>query len=196
LKTARQFALWGGVATLISLGLLGLTVSDETLTPRWVGEQLLVSAPNLHFLTGKSLERLRNGASVPFDFQLSVSAGRGNPALQRALERFVVSYDVWEERFRVVELRGRRGRSHLTAAAAEAWCLENIGLATASLSPAQSLWIKLEVRSAESKALVSLPEDSGVSLATLIDLFSRQPRSSQDHWARETGPFKLVDLRK
>ena len=194
--TARQFAFRAGLAALLGLGLYALTVSDETLTPRWVGDQLVVSAPRLHFLTGKSLERLRNGASVPFDFQLSVSAGRGNAALQRALERFVVSYDVWEEKFRVVQVRGRKSRAHLTAAALEAWCFENISLGTATVDPAKSLWVRLEVRSAETKPAAPLPDDSGITLATLIELFSRQARSSQEHWAVETGPFKLLDLRR
>ncbi|MBV8817372.1 MAG: hypothetical protein JO022_03380 [Acidobacteriaceae bacterium] len=196
MKSARNIAISLLFVTVLSLGVLGLTVSDETLTPRWVSDQLLVSAPKLHFISGKSLERLRNGATVPFDFQLSISAGRGNPALQRALERFVVSYDVWEEKFRVIELRGRKSRAHLTAAAAEAWCLENIGLGTASINPSLSLWLRLEVRSAESKAPLQLSDDSGMSLATLIELFSRQPRASQEHWAIETGPFKLTDLKR
>lgn len=184
-----------GASAVLGLGLHALTVSDETLTPRWVADQLLVNAPKLHFLTGKSLERLHNGAAVPFDFQLTIASGKGNPALQRALERFVVSYDVWEEKFRVVELRGRKSRAHLSAAAAEAWCLENISLPTEQINASQNLWVKLEVRSAESKTTATLSDDSGISLSTLIELFSRPTRNSQDHWSIETGPFKLGDLR-
>jgi hypothetical protein len=192
LKTARQFVLALGLVS----SLHGVTLSDETLTPRWVGDQLFVSAPRLHFLTGKSLERLHNGAAVPFDFQLTVSGGKGNPALQRALERFVVSYDVWEEKFRVVELRGgRKSRAHLTAAAVEAWCLENVSLPTETVNSSQNLWVKLEVRSAETKNTASLQDDGGISLASMIELFSRPTRNSQN-WAIETGPFKLSDLRR
>ena len=175
----------------------GLSVSNENLTPRWVGDQLVVSVPGLHFLTGKSLERLRNGAAVPFDFQFSVSAGKGNPALQRALERFVVSYDIWEETFTVVRLRNsRRSGAHLSAAAAEEWCLENISLPPASVPARQTLWLKLEIRSAEAKPVLPVHEEGGISLATLIDVFSRPTRSSQDHWSVETGPFRLSDLKR
>lgn len=181
----------------MGLRLLALTAASEDLTPRWVSDQLFVSAPKLHFLTGKPLERLRNGASVPFDFQFTVSAGKGNPALQRALERFVVSYDLWEEKFTVVRLRNaRRSSSHLSASAAEAWCLENLGLSTATIASDRSLWVKLEIRSAESKANAQAPDEGAVSLAGLIEVFSRPGRGSQDHWAIETGPFKLTDLRR
>lgn len=185
------------VPAILGLRLLALSASSEDLTPRWVGDQLLVSAPKLHFLTGKPLERLRNGAAVPFDFQLTVSAGRGNPALQRALERFVVSYDLWEEKFTVVRLRNsHRSSSHLSAAAAEAWCLENLALPTSAVPSDRSLWVKLEIRSAESKTAASAPIEGAVSLAGLIEVFSRPGRGSLDHWAIETGPFKLTDLRR
>ncbi len=177
--------------------LVALTSSSEDLTPRWIGDRLLVTAPKLHFLTGKSLERLRNGASVPFDFQLSVSAGKGNPALQRALERFVVSYDLWEERFKVVRLQNSRvSGTHLTAAAAEAWCLENVSIPSSSIPPDKGLWVRIEIRSAESKPALAVQDEGGISLATLIDAFSRPTRGSQDHWALETGPFSMADLRR
>ena len=192
---ARHVRLWAGL--LLVPALIGLTSSSEDLTPRWIGDRLLVTAPKLHFLTGKSLERLRNGAAVPFDVQLSVSAGKGNPALQRALERFVVSYDLWEERFKVVQLRSSRASgTHLTAAAAEAWCLENISIPSSSIPPDKGLWVKIEIRSAESKPALAVQEEGGISLATLIDAFSRPARGAQDYRALETGPFSMADLRR
>ena len=74
--------------------------------------EIRVTAPSLHFLTGKSLSRLHDGAAVPFDFQLIITAGSKNNVVARSLERFTVSYDVWEEKFSVVRVRDFRTLGH------------------------------------------------------------------------------------
>jgi len=182
------------IVTALSLDSLGL--SGDGIQPRWAGDFLEVAAPKLHFLTGQQLDRLRNGAAVPFDFQLTLSAGPGTP-LHRALERFVVSYDLWEERFSVVRLRNfRRSAMHLTATAAESWCLENIAIPAYSVPSDRPLWLKLEIRSAESKPAAPIADEGGVSLATLIELFSHPTRNTQGHWESQAGPFRLDDLRR
>jgi hypothetical protein len=169
-------------------------VSAEDLVPRYNDGYLQVSAPRLHFITGKQLERLRNGVSVPFDFQLTLSAGSKGNGLSRALERFVVSYDIWEEKFSVIRQRDRRMSSvRLTATQAESWCLDNLSLPVSGLASDKALWLKLEIRSAE-RDQVALPGD-GISLTTLIEIFSRPVRGPVDHWAMETGPFRLADLK-
>ncbi len=106
----------------------------------WRNEEIHVAAPKLHFISGNSLNRLKDGAAVPFDFQLMVwSASRSVP-LGRAFERFVVSYDVWEEKYSVTKLRGivtareNKTVSNLTATAAEAWCIDNIAVPAAGIS--------------------------------------------------------------
>lgn len=183
------------LTALLVFQLPGVTLAPVELIPRMTGDQLLVSAPKLHFLLGRQLERLHNGGTVPFDFQLSVSDAKGNPALQRALERFVISYDLWEEKFKVVQLRNlQKAAAHMTAAATEAWCLENISLSRANLPTDRSVYIRLEVRTADAKPMGS--QDSGISLSTLIDLFSRPSRGSQDSWTIESGPFKFADVRR
>jgi hypothetical protein len=174
-----------------------MSVSNEDLIVRRSGDLIHVTAPRLHFITGKSLQRLRDGASVPFDFQLSIAAGVRSNVIERAFERFTVSYDVWEERFSVARLRDfRKSASNLSANAAEAWCLENI-LARATFLPAdRELWARLEVRSAEPREASSFPYgDPGISITTLIGIFSRPPRPAQDHWAFESAAFRLADLK-
>jgi hypothetical protein len=174
-----------------------MSVSNEDLIVRRSGDLIHVTAPRLHFITGKSLQRLRDGASVPFDFQLSIAAGVRSNVIERAFERFTVSYDVWEERFSVARLRDfRKSASNLSANAAEAWCLENI-LAHATFLPAdRELWARLEVRSAEPREASSFPYgDPGISITTLIGIFSRPPRPAQDHWAFESAAFRLADLK-
>ena len=38
--------------------------------------------------------------------------------------------------------------------------------------------------------------DSGISLTSLIEIFSRPAATTQPHWAVETGPVTLDELRR
>ena len=174
-----------------------MSVSNEDLIVRRSADLIRVAAPRLHFITGKSLQRLRDGALVPFDFQFSIAAGARSNIVERAFERFTVSYDVWEEKFSVVRLHDfHKSPLNLSANAAEAWCLENILARAASLPTDRELWARLEVRSAEPKEPSSFPyADPGISMTTLIGVFSRPPRPAQDHWSLESAAFRLADLK-
>jgi hypothetical protein len=153
-----------------------------------------VAAPAVHFLTGKSLNRLYDGAAVPFDFQLVIASGSKTNVVARALERFTVSYDVWEEKFSVVRVRDfHRSSMRLSAASAESWCLDHIVIPGSRIPAGQQLWARLEIRSVESKEPVA--DNSGINLATLIEIFSRPSRPQQDHWSAESEPFQLADLK-
>jgi hypothetical protein len=195
--TKRSLAAQVFVQALLCLELLGLSASSEDLFARRFAEQIHVIAPRLHFLSGKSLQRLHDGATVPFDFQLSISAGLKTNLVQRAVERFSVSYDVWEEKFRVVRLRDfRKSAAGLSATAAETWCLENLFVPSAGLPADKELWARLDVRTAEAKELVPSTADSGISIPALIQLLSRPPRPQQDHWMLESASFHLADLKQ
>jgi hypothetical protein len=171
-----------------------MTVSSQGLLPHHVAGDIRVTAPSLHFLTGKSLSRLHDGAAVPFDFQLIITSGSKNNVVASALERFTVSYDVWEEKFSVVRVSDfRRSGMRLSASGAESWCLDNIVIPAAGLPTGKQLWARLEIRSAESKE--PLAASSGINLATLIEIFSRPSRPQQDRWSLESAPFQLADLR-
>jgi hypothetical protein len=171
-----------------------MTVSSQGLLVRRVGGDIHVSAPSLHFLTGKSLARLRDGAAVPFDFQLVITSCSKNNVVARALERFTVSYDVWEEKFSVVRMSDlHRSSLRMPASGAESWCLDHIVIPAAAVPSGQQLWARLEIRSAEAKE----PPDtgSGINIATLIEIFSRPSRPQQDRWSVESAPFQLADLK-
>jgi hypothetical protein len=183
------------VALFLSLELAGMTVSSTGLLPHHAAGEIYVTAPTLHFLTGKSLSRLHDGAAVPFDFQLIVASGSKNNVVARSLERFTVSYDVWEEKFSVVRVRDfRRSGMRLSASSAETWCLDNIVIPASALPPGQQLWARLEIRSAETKE--PLAATSGINLATLIEIFSRPSRPQQDRWSVESAAFQLADLKQ
>lgn len=190
LSRARKQAV---LALFLSVELAGMTVSSQGLLPHRVAGDIHISAPALHFITGKSLSRLHDGAAVPFDFQLIVASSSKNNVVARALERFTVSYDVWQEKFSVVRVRDfRRSGMRLSASSAESWCLDNIVVPVAGL-PSGQLWARLEIRSVESKD--PLPASSGINLATLIEIFSRPSRPEQDRWSVESAPFQLTDLK-
>jgi len=174
-----------------------MSASSEDLFVHRLADQLRVTAPRLHFLTGKSLQRLRDGATVPFDFKLSIAAGLKSNIVQSAVERFSVSYDVWEEKFRVVRLRDfRKSAPGLSANAAESWCLENLFVAAAGVPADKELWARLDIRVSDTKEAVSSSTESGISIPALIQLLSRPPRPQQDHWALDSASFHLADLKQ
>jgi len=172
-------------------------VSGPSLVARLEGDRLRISAPHLRFLNGRPLERLRDGASVVFDVQLSLWTQRTAGLRERAIERFVVSYDLWEEKFSVA----RPGRppqtvSHLTATGVEAWCLDHLTLSVAGLAPERPFWIRLELRAQDSRERPGVAGEPGVSLTRLIELFSRAHQGRQSPSVLEEGPLRLADLRK
>lgn len=195
-------------ASCLSGFLLALGAQELSVHSR--DQELHVTAPRLHFLSGASLDRLKNGAAVPFDFQLTMYADTNTSLYDRALERFVISYDLWEEKYSVTKLWGagsmrgsdvrrareRRSISHLTAEAAESWCIDNIAVSTSGLDPGRQLWVRLEVRSTDPRDGVPLVGESGMSITRLIDLFSHPPRSGQQRWTLDKGPVRLADVNR
>ncbi|MGP0070438.1 MAG: hypothetical protein ACLPWF_00690 [Bryobacteraceae bacterium] len=191
LSRARKQAV---LALFLCLELPGMTVSSQGLLPHRVAGDIHVTAPTLHFLTGKSLSQLKDGVAVPFDFQLVIASGSKDNVVARSLERFTVSYDVWEERFSVVRMRDlQRSNLRLSLSGAESWCLDHIVIPAGALPAGQQLWARLEVRSVESKE--PRATDTGINLSTLIEIFSRPTRPQQDRWSVESAPFQLTDLK-
>jgi hypothetical protein len=173
-----------------------MSVSSEDLFVRRAANDIHLIAPRFHFLTGKTLDRLHDGAVVPFDFQLSIAAGFKTNIVARAPERFIVSYDLWQEKFSVVRLRDfRKSPLNLSASAAEAWCVDNVLLPAASLPSEKELWARLEVRSVDQKPQAAAAADPGISIVSLVELFSRPPRPQQDHWSLESAAFHLAELK-
>jgi hypothetical protein len=197
---ARAIRSWWVLLAFFSGFALAMLAEDLILDSR--ENRLEFSSPRLHFLAGKPLERLRNAAQVPFDFQATLFVGSKNRVFRRNFERFVVSYDLWEETFSVSKLQlPRKQASHLSAPATEAWCLQQMSMDITGLSPAEQLWARLEVRaqdeSRESGNVFGRGNitETGISLNSLIEIFSRPPPSPQAHWVLEAGPLKLEDLR-
>ena len=158
------------------------------------GDNIHVAVPDLHFLTGKPLERLRNADTVTFLTQLTVYSDEHGTIFRRIPERLVVSYDLWEQKFSVT-IPGPYKRSvpSLTAPQAEAWCFDQLAVSALGLAPDRPFWLKFELRTTERRELAGLVGDSGISLSSLIDIFSH-PTGGDLYWSRSAGPLRLRDL--
>ena len=129
-----------------------LAMAAEELILNAHDNRLEFSAPRLHFLAGKPLEALHNAAPVSFDFQATLWSGNRSHIFRRAAERFVVSYDLWEEKFSVTKLQSpRRSASHLAVRAAEKWCVDQMTMDLTGLDAAEPIWARLEVRAQDAR---------------------------------------------
>ncbi len=183
----------------------GLAMFAEELVLTWREDRLQFSAPRVHFIGGKPLELLHNAAPVPFDFKLTIFSGTKTHQFREIADRFVVSYDLWQEDFRVVKTQSpRRAADHLNALAAEAWCWQQVSDQASEglhqLGATEPFWARLEIRAEDGRngPLFGRPvTDAGISLTSLIELFSRPPQDQQSHWGPyESGPYTLDELRR
>jgi len=201
-KFTRPWWLAAGAGATLLLGLAAPTLpvrlgGDDLHLD---GDDLRVSAPaKFEFLSGKPLEKLRDGATLVYLAQLSLSASSeaGTPLIRPAVNRFVVSYDVWEEKFSVTSTAlDRATASHLSAAAAEGWCLDHLPLGIDGVPRDKPLWIKLELRAEDARDQAAVLGESGINLTRLIEVFSNPARAQQMRWEAMGGPFLLEDLKR
>ena len=167
-------------------------VRAQELQPRVDGSLLRIAAPQLHFLSGGFLEKLRNGAAVAFVFQLSASSSGDTVSETRV--RYILSYDLWEERFSIVQTdTDKRSASHLDLLAAEAWCLENLSLPLSGLAREKSFILKLEIRGELSRDKTAA-SGSSFSISALVEVFSRKGREEPARWTAASGPVQMSEL--
>lgn len=156
-----------------------------------------IAAPRTRFLAGKALDRIRDGNTVHFDFQVTLASGSQQNVVQRIVERFSISYDLWEERFSVSRVRTpRKAISHLSSGEAEAWCLKNLALLAPPEIRDKPLWVKLEIRAEDPMQRQPLFSDPGVNLSALIEIFSRPVAKNQASWSLESGPVNWTEIQQ
>ena len=176
-------------------------VTGGTLAARLDGDYLRIAAPHLDFLSGKPLERLKDGQSVAFVGQLTIAPSLNSVVVQaRSVARFAFSYDIWEERFSVTKIgerpEARHSASHLSAAQAENWCLDNLSIDRSAVPADQPFYVQLDVRIEDPRDQIGIIGDPGINITRLIELFSRPARGAQLRWFLSSGPYRLADLKK
>ena len=189
--TRRNWLLAG-----LGIGVSFRVSAAPSMIIRLDGDLLYVSAPDFHFLTGKTLERLRDGGSVTFLAQLSLSLDDNRTILKPVRQRFIFSYDIWQEKFSVMRLGSSTPRRGLTANNAEAWCLESLAISTTNVPQAQPVWLRLDMRVADLKDQADMVGDPPISLLRLIETFAHPARTLQPHWTLDQPPFRLGDLKR
>jgi hypothetical protein len=171
-------------------------LSAQQLAARLDGDYLRIAAPHLTFLTGKTLDRLHDGAVVSFVGQISLSIDGNQTVQTRSVARFAVSYDIWEEKFTVVRLQqSKRTASHLSLEAAQNWVFDNLALNASALPQDRSFWLRFDFRAEDSKTGLDFIGGSGIDLTRLVEVFSRPAGSAQPHWTLDGGPYSFAELR-
>jgi hypothetical protein len=170
-------------------------LSAQTVSVKLDGDQLRVASPQLHFLGNEVLQRLHNGIAVNYVFKIGITPNRYTKPTKETSYRFVISYDIFEEKFAVSRIEPNpRSITHLSEAAAQLWCLDSIALSTVGLSSEQSFWVTMEYQPVEPKPATT---ESGESLiGQLIDVLSRKAQREESRGTLMGGPFSLPDLRK
>ena len=186
---------------LIGLAVMWAVVPifGQSVTVNVAGDALRVRAPGFTFIKGEPLARLKDGRAVQIDFSLSVLPKPGATAIAETRRGFVLSYDLWEERFAVTIVDPNHGRaspaiSHLSSKDAEAWCLDHVTVATSALSSLTRdtpFWIKMSYQVRDGERAPATADDSGFSLRGLIDRLSRRTSADDLRDAIDAGPFRL-----
>ena len=182
----------------IALVLMAMTTVEllaQSITAHRAGDALAVRAPTFTFIKGEPLVRLKDGRGLRVDLELSVLPGPGGVAAAQARQVFILSYDLWEERFAVTQVGvPSRSIANRTAGEVEGWCLEQLTVPIASLGSLggdRPFWIRLASRVLDGDIASSGGDTEGFTLRALIDALSRRRKDNVWTHTVEAGPFRL-----
>lgn len=182
--------------------LFAVTTPPPELQVRLDGDYLRISAPRLNFLSGKALEHLKDGASIAFAAQLTITPSPNSGITDaRTVAHFALSYDIWEEKFSVVRIGDRpesrrASQSHMTAQQTQNWCLDNLVIDRSALPNDHAFWVQLDLRPEDPHDQLGIVGESGINITRLIEIFSRPAKPGPNNLSLQSGPFKLAELRK
>jgi hypothetical protein len=185
------------MVTIRALALLALlawspAVAAQSVNVTAAADTVRVRAPGWSFLDGEPIARLKDGRTVRVELVVDALGGSGKSSIAAVRQIFSLSYDLWEERF-AVAMAGARAASmsHLTAAAAEAWCLEQMAIPIASFGALRDarFWIRIECRWLDGDGAAD--PDEGLTLQRIIDVFSKRKKNESPARTIEGGPFRL-----
>lgn len=193
IPAVRAASLWQAGLLILMLLVWPPGLAAQTLSVNAAGDALRVQARNFNLLEGTVLTRLKEGRSVRVDFELTVLSKPEGPVVKQTVQGFTLSFDLWEERFAVSRAGSPpRSISHLRAADAENWCLENLTMSISSLGIGRDtpFWLRLVYRVQD---LAPVTEDPGdrYTLRALIDRLSRRREEADLEKSVSGGPFRL-----
>jgi hypothetical protein len=166
------------------------TAVAQSLSARTDGDRVRIVVSGTRFLSGDALKKLHDGVPVSYVFRLTALTSRFGTTIARSEYRFVISYDIFEEKFQVSRVRPTaRVVSHLSVAAAESALIEAMDLPIQSIT-AMPFWLRLEYQAEES----SENGNPDVSLGGLVEIFSRTSAKEPIRGMLERGPLRLSDL--
>jgi hypothetical protein len=185
------------VVARVALLLMAISTVEllaQAMTVHRVGEALAVRAPTFTFIKGEPLVRLKDGRSLRVDLELSALPGPGGAAAAQGRQVFILSYDLWEERFAVTQVGvPSRSIANRTAGEVEGWCLEQLTVPIASLGSLgdRPFWIRLASRVLDGDSASSGGDAEGFTLRALIDALSRRRKDTVWTHTVEAGPFRV-----
>jgi hypothetical protein len=181
------------ILMVVALASLDARLGSQSMTVSTKDGTVRAQAPGFRFISGQPLARLKDGLTVRVELEMRVLAASGaDTAAAMIRQTFVLSYDLWEERFAAsVSGSGSRSVSHVTAAAAEAWCLEQLAVPVSGLGPLRSgpFWIRLDAQVINGESAGH--ESEGLTLRGIIDTLSRRQASEKTSHSTEGGPFQV-----
>jgi hypothetical protein len=192
---SRRSWLLAGLAT--PLFRLRADAQSSSLATVFDGDTLRPVTPGFHFLAGKQLDSLRYGHTVIFVSKLTLYSDDHTTVFRQSAQRFSVSCDVWDDQHFRVTIPGAypEARNGLTQGDAEAWCLDNVSISALGMAADRYFWLRFDLRTADPKEFSSVVGDTGISLTSLIEFFSRRPGPGQPQWGFETR-LRLADLHR
>jgi len=164
----------------------------DSLIVTFDGDNLHISSLGIHFLQGKSLNRLKDGSTVEYVATVGLYRDQFATQFKRSERHFFLSYDVWGSGdVFAVSTPGppQRRAANLSLSAAETWCLEHMPVATTGLARDEQFWLELELRTVPPK-LSSILGPGGIH----VDLLDALTPGSDERQIFRRGPMRLVDF--
>jgi hypothetical protein len=191
-----RIAAWRRGLIAVVLVSSPVLLAGQSLTVLAMEGALHVRIPQLGLIEGPVSERLQDGRSVRIDFELTVLEKAKGSSIAKAQHSFNLSFDLWEQRFAVTRIgNSPRSISHLTARAAESWCLDNVTVPLTALgrfARDTPFWVRVDYR-VQTRTPSSNPDESTFTLRTLIDALSRRRDDQEQAKSVEAGPFRLTN---
>ncbi len=144
------------------------------------------------FIKGQPLAHLKDGRSIRVDLSLRIATKAGASSIADASQTCLVSYDLWEERFAVaMTVTSQHLVSHLSAADAEAWCVERVTFPVAALGNGRDMFfVRLDYRVVDDEPAAG-DASAGITLRGLVERLSRRRAADETRGTIEFGPLRL-----